>query len=57
MSNMNKFWLALIGLVMSYSVSAASYTEGTEFIKIPKEVQNAPRVVEFFFLLSALLSI
>lgn len=45
---MNKFWLALIGLVMSYSVSAASYTEGTEFIKIQKAVQNAPRVVEFF---------
>ena len=48
MSNMNKFWLVLIGLVMSYGVSAASYTEGTEFIKIQKTVQNAPRVVEFF---------
>ncbi|QBY45581.1 thiol:disulfide interchange protein DsbA [Arsenophonus nasoniae] len=45
---MNKFWLVLIGLVMSYGVSAASYTEGTEFIKIQKTVQNAPRVVEFF---------
>lgn len=45
---MNKFWLALIGLVLSYGVSAANYTEGTEFIKIEKAVQNAPRVVEFF---------
>jgi len=48
MSNMNKFWLALIGLVLSYGVSAANYAEGTEFIKIEKAVQNAPRVVEFF---------
>lgn len=45
---MNKFWLALIGLVLSYGVSAANYEEGTEFIKIEKAVQNAPRVVEFF---------
>ncbi|HGJ5884580.1 thiol:disulfide interchange protein DsbA [Arsenophonus sp.] len=45
---MNKFWLALIGLVLSYGVSAANYAEGTEFIKIEKAVQNAPRVVEFF---------
>ncbi|RXK32860.1 protein disulfide isomerase [Arsenophonus endosymbiont of Bemisia tabaci Asia II 3] len=45
---MNKFWLALIGLVQSYGVFAANYVEGTEFIKIEKEVQNAPRVVEFF---------
>ncbi|MDR5611801.1 MAG: thiol:disulfide interchange protein DsbA [Arsenophonus sp.] len=45
---MNKFWLALIGLVLSYGVSAANYAEGTEFIKIEKAVQNAPRVVKFF---------
>ncbi|PAV02496.1 protein disulfide oxidoreductase DsbA [Arsenophonus sp. ENCA] len=45
---MNKFWLALIGLVLSYGISAANYAEGTEFIKIEKAVQNAPRVVEFF---------
>ncbi|MDR5617154.1 thiol:disulfide interchange protein DsbA [Arsenophonus sp.] len=45
---MNKFWLALIGLVLSYGVSAANYAEGTEFIKIEKAVQNAPCVVEFF---------
>lgn len=48
LGHMNKFWLALIGLVMSYSVSIASYMEGNEFIKIPKAVQNAPHVVEFF---------
>lgn len=48
MSNMHKFWLALIGLVLSYGVSAANYAEGTEFIKIEKAVQNAPRIVEFF---------
>lgn len=45
---MNKFWLALIGLLLSYGVSAANYAEGTEFIKIEKAAQNAPRVVEFF---------
>lgn len=45
---MNKFWLALIGLVLSCGASAANYAEGTEFIKIEKAVQNAPRVVEFF---------
>lgn len=45
---MNKFWLALIGLVLSYGLSAANYAEGTEFIKIEKAVQNAPRVGEFF---------
>lgn len=45
---MKKFLLALISLFISNSISAKSYTEGIEFIKIQKEVKNAPRVVEFF---------
>ncbi|MFP3014525.1 MAG: thiol:disulfide interchange protein DsbA [Arsenophonus sp.] len=45
---MNKFWLVSMCLLMSYAVSASSYTEGSEFIKIQKIVKNAPRVIEFF---------
>ncbi|MFP3019382.1 MAG: thiol:disulfide interchange protein DsbA [Arsenophonus sp.] len=45
---MNKFYVVLIGLIISYSAFSANYTEGSEFIKIKKTVQNSLRVVEFF---------
>nr|WP_314268016.1 thiol:disulfide interchange protein DsbA [uncultured Moellerella sp.] len=45
---MNKIWLAVIGLVMSFGAVAADYTDGKQYIMQKETVQNLPEVLEFF---------
>lgn len=45
---MKKIWLALASMVLAFSVSAASLTEGKQYNSLSKPVENAPDVVEFF---------
>lgn len=45
---MKKIMLALIGIAMSFGVSAANYTEGKEYTDVKASVQNLPQVLEFF---------
>lgn len=45
---MKKIWLALASMVLAFSVSAASLTEGKQYNSLSKPVANAPDVVEFF---------
>ncbi len=55
---MKKIWLALAGLVLAFSASAAQYEDGKQYTTLEKPVAGAPQVLEFFsFLLPALLSV
>ncbi|RPH19912.1 thiol:disulfide interchange protein DsbA [Buttiauxella warmboldiae] len=45
---MKKIWLALTGMMLAFSVSAAQYTDGKEFITLQKPVAGEPQVLEFF---------
>lgn len=45
---MKKIWLALAGMVMAFSVSAADYTDGKQYNTLEKPVAGAPQVMEFF---------
>ncbi len=45
---MKKIWLALAGMVMAFSVSAAYYSDGKQYNTLEKPVAGAPQVMEFF---------
>lgn len=54
---MKKIWLALAGLVLAFSASAAQYEDGKQYTTLEKPVAGAPQVLSFLFLLPALLSV
>ncbi|AYA41912.1 thiol:disulfide interchange protein DsbA [Xenorhabdus nematophila] len=45
---MKKFWLALVGTLMAFNVSAAGFSEGKQYVDLKDPVANQPQVVEFF---------
>lgn len=45
---MKKIWLALAGMVLAFSASAAQFTDGKQYITLAKPVQGEPQVLEFF---------
>ncbi|AIJ08176.1 MULTISPECIES: thiol:disulfide interchange protein DsbA [Edwardsiella] len=45
---MKKIWLALLGMVMAFGVSAAQFTNGEQYTTLDKPVSGAPQVLEFF---------
>lgn len=45
---MKKIWLALAGFILTCCVSAAPFTDGQQYITLPKPVTDAPPVMEFF---------
>ncbi len=45
---MKKIWLALAGMVMAFSISAADYSDGKQYNTLEKPVAGAPQVMEFF---------
>lgn len=45
---MKKIWLALIGMVIALSASAAQFSEGSQYIKLDKPISGGPQVLEFF---------
>lgn len=44
---MKKIWLALAGLVLAFSASAAQYEDGKQYTTL-KPAAGAPQVLEFF---------
>ena len=45
---MKKIWLALVGMVMAFSASAAQFSDGTQYVTLDKPVTGEPQVLEFF---------
>ncbi|NDL64711.1 thiol:disulfide interchange protein DsbA [Acerihabitans arboris] len=45
---MKKIWFALMGLALAFSVSAAQFTEGQQYIQLDKPATGEPQVLEFF---------
>lgn len=45
---MKKIWLALAGMILAFSASAAQITEGKEYTTLQKPVTGEPQVLEFF---------
>ncbi|WON76894.1 thiol:disulfide interchange protein DsbA [Serratia sp. UGAL515B_01] len=45
---MKKILLALVGIVMAFSASAAQFSDGTQYITLDKPVTGEPQVLEFF---------
>jgi thiol:disulfide interchange protein DsbA len=45
---MKKIFLALIGMVMAFSASAAQFSDGAQYVTLDKTVANEPQVLEFF---------
>ncbi|MBA2817944.1 thiol:disulfide interchange protein DsbA [Candidatus Pantoea persica] len=45
---MKKIWFALVGLVLAFSASAAQFTDGQQYVSLPKPVAGEPQVLEFF---------
>lgn len=45
---MKKIWFTLMGLVLAFSASAAQFTEGKQYVSLPKPVAGEPQVMEFF---------
>ncbi|MBA7844332.1 thiol:disulfide interchange protein DsbA [Klebsiella sp. RHBSTW-00484] len=45
---MNKIWLALAGMILAFSASAAQITDGKQYITLDKPVAGGPQVLEFF---------
>lgn len=55
---MKKVWLALAGMILAFSASAAQITDGKQYITLDKPIAGEPQVLEFFFvLLPALLPV
>lgn len=55
---MKKIWLALAGLVLAFSASAAQYEDGKQYTTLEKAGSwRAASAGVFLFLLSALLSV
>jgi len=45
---MKKIWLALAGMILAFSASAAQITAGKEYTILDKPVAGEPQVLEFF---------
>lgn len=45
---MKKIWLALVGMMMAFSASAAQFSDGTQYVTLDKPVTGEPQVLEFF---------
>jgi protein dithiol oxidoreductase (disulfide-forming) len=45
---MKKIWFALVGLMLAFSASAAQFTDGKQYVTLPKPVAGEPQVMEFF---------
>ncbi|WP_353613665.1 thiol:disulfide interchange protein DsbA [Mangrovibacter phragmitis] len=45
---MKKIWLALAGMILAFSASAAQYTDGQQYITLKTPVPGEPQVLEFF---------
>ncbi|AIN18643.1 MULTISPECIES: thiol:disulfide interchange protein DsbA [Yersinia] len=45
---MKNVWLALVGIVMAFSASAAQFTDGTQYQTLNKPLTGEPQVLEFF---------
>jgi thiol:disulfide interchange protein DsbA len=45
---MKKIFLALVGMVMAFSVSAAQFSDGAQYVTLDKTAANEPQVLEFF---------
>jgi len=45
---MKKIFLALVGMVMAFSVAAAQFSDGAQYVTLDKTVANEPQVLEFF---------
>ncbi|ANE75405.1 thiol:disulfide interchange protein DsbA [Dickeya solani] len=45
---MKKIWLALAGMVLAFSASAADFSDGKQYATLDKPVPQSPQVVEFF---------
>lgn len=45
---MKKIWFALVGLMLAFSVSAAQFTDGKQYVTLPKPIAGEPQVMEFF---------
>lgn len=45
---MKKIWLALAGMILAFSASAADITNGKQYTTLDKPVAGAPQVLEFF---------
>ncbi|MGM3173850.1 thiol:disulfide interchange protein DsbA [Dickeya lacustris] len=45
---MKKIWLALVGVVLAFSASAADFSDGKQFATLDKPAAQSPQVLEFF---------
>ncbi|WP_404273383.1 thiol:disulfide interchange protein DsbA [Yersinia similis] len=45
---MKNVWLALVGIVMAFSATAAQFTDGKQYLTLNKPVTGEPQVLEFF---------
>ncbi|QCR37699.1 thiol:disulfide interchange protein DsbA [Nissabacter sp. SGAir0207] len=45
---MKKIFLALVGMVLAFSASAAQFTSGDQYVTLDKPVSGEPKVLEFF---------
>lgn len=45
---MKKIWFALVGMVLAFSASAATFTDGQQYITLDRPASGEPQVVEFF---------
>ncbi|MBS9424247.1 thiol:disulfide interchange protein DsbA [Photorhabdus caribbeanensis] len=45
---MKKLWLALVGMMMAFSASAANFTEGKQYTELKPPAADQPQVLEFF---------
>ncbi|KEY59807.1 thiol:disulfide interchange protein DsbA [Serratia sp. DD3] len=45
---MKKIYLALVGMLMAFSVSAAQFSDGQQYITLKNPVPGEPKVLEFF---------
>ncbi|BCU57668.1 MULTISPECIES: thiol:disulfide interchange protein DsbA [Enterobacter] len=45
---MKKIWLALAGMILAFSASAAQFTDGKQYTTLDKPVAGEPQVLEFF---------
>ncbi len=54
---MKKIWLALAGMVLAFSASAAQISDGKQYITLDKPVAGEPCTGVFLLLLPTLLSV
>ena len=45
---MKKIWFALVGLMLAFSASAAQFTDGKQYVTLPKPIAGELQVMEFF---------